>query len=403
MDVQKLRKDFPILRKKFEGKPIIYLDSACMTLKPKQVIEAMDDYYFNFPACSGRSIHRLSTRLTLECEEARERIRGFLNAERTEEIIITKNATEGLNIVAKGFVLEKGDIVLTTDREHNSNLVPWHELQNLRGIKHYVIPSNQDNTFNIENLKKKMNRKVRLVSMVHTANFDGYTIPAKEIIEIAHDFGAKVMLDGAQSIPSQKVDVNELDTDFFTFSVHKLCGPTGVGVLYGKYELLEKTSPLITGGDTVENTTYSSSKLLKPPQKFEAGLQNYAGIIGAKAAVEYVSRLGMNEIASHERKLNRIVTNSLKNERRLSIIGPKSHELRGGIFGFNIEGLNSHDIAMILDEENIMIRSGMQCAHSWFNARGINGSARASFYIYNTEEEAKTLIRSIKKIIKSTD
>lgn len=400
MDIMKIRKDFPILQKKGLEKPIIYFDNACMTLKPKQVIEAMNDYYNNYPACGERGVYRLSNAVTIKCEESREKVKQFLSAKDSGEIIFTKNTTEGINIVANGLALKPGDVVLTTDKEHSSNLVPWFFLKKTKKIERRTVKSNTDNTFNIENFKKAMCRKVKLVSMAHTSNLDGYTIPAKEIIEISHDCGALVMLDGAQSVPHRKVDVDKLDADFLSFSIHKMCGPTGVGVLYGKQELLKKIDPLITGGGTVEDTTYKTFKFLPPPQRFEAGLQNYAGIIGAGAAVDYITAIGLDKIESHEYKLNKLMTTSLKDETGINIIGPEDPKLRCGILGFNIQDMDSHDVALALDEcANIMIRSGMLCMHSWFNAHKINGCARASVYLYNTEEEVKVFVENVKKLI----
>ena len=400
MNIMKIRNDFPILQKKENKKQIIYFDNACMTLKPKQVMEAMNDYYNNYPACGERGVYRLSNAVTIKCEESREKVKRFLNAKDGGEIIFTKNTTEGINIVAKGLALKRGDVVLTTDKEHSSNLVPWLFLKKTKKIERRIVKSNKDNTFNIENFKKAMNKKVKLVSMAHTSNLDGYTIPAKEIVEISHDYDALVMLDGAQSVPHRKVDVDKLDADFLSFSIHKMCGPTGVGILYGKQELLKKIDPLITGGGTVEDTTYKNFKFLPPPQRFEAGLQNYAGIIGAGAAVDYITAIGLDEIESHEYKLNKLMTASLKDETRINIIGPEDPKLRCGILGFNIQNMDSHDAALALDEcANIMIRSGMLCMHSWFNAHKINGCARASVYLYNTEEEVMVFVENVKKLI----
>ncbi|MFA5771929.1 MAG: cysteine desulfurase [Thermoplasmata archaeon] len=400
MNIMKIRNDFPILQKKENKKQIIYFDNACMTLKPKQVMEAMNDYYNNYPACGERGVYSLSNVVTIKCEESREKVKRFLNAKDGGEIIFTKNTTEGINIVAKGLALKRGDVVLTTDKEHSSNLVPWLFLKKTKKIERRIVKSNKDNTFNIENFKKAMNKKVKLVSMAHTSNLDGYTIPAKEIVEISHDYDALVMLDGAQSVPHRKVDVDKLDADFLSFSIHKMCGPTGVGILYGKQELLKKIDPLITGGGTVEDTTYKNFKFLPPPQRFEAGLQNYAGIIGAGAAVDYITAIGLDEIESHEYKLNKLMTASLKDETRINIIGPEDPKLRCGILGFNIQNMDSHDAALALDEcANIMIRSGMLCMHSWFNAHKINGCARASVYLYNTEEEVMVFVENVKKLI----
>jgi cysteine desulfurase/selenocysteine lyase len=400
LDVQKIREDFPVLSREIHGKPIIYLDNACMTLKPKQVIEAMNTYYYEHPACGGRSVHKLGTKVTVKCDSARVRIQNFLNAKKPEEVIFTRNTTEGINLVARCYEFEKGDVVLTTDREHNSNLAPWHLLKKLKGIRHEVVPSNPDNTFDLEAFEERMAKDVKMVSMVHTSNLEGYTIPAEQIIKIAHDHGVLVMLDGSQSAAHKQVDVSDLDADFFAFSIHKMCGPTGVGILYGKYDLLKELTPFIVGGDTVYEITYGSSKYLDPPNRFEGGLQNFAGIIGSGAAVDYLSNIGMENIQDHETKLNKIMTSKLENIANVHIIGPKEPEKRAGIVGFWVDDMDPHDIAMIIDEvANIMIRSGMHCVHSWFKSKGIDGSTRASAYLYNTEEEVKTFADTLEDIV----
>ncbi|MDO9098702.1 MAG: aminotransferase class V-fold PLP-dependent enzyme [Candidatus Methanoperedens sp.] len=405
MDTQKIRPDFPSLYKKWNGKPIIYFDNACMTLKPKQVMDAMNEYYNEYPVCGGRSIHKMAKKVDEKVTEAREKFQKFLGASCPEEIIFTRNTTEGLNLVANSLDFKKGDIVLTTDREHNSNLIPWQVQVHKRGIKHMVVYSNPDNTFNLPQFEEIMskNKNVKLVSMVHTSNLDGYTIPVKEIIKLAHDHGALVMLDGAQSAPHKPVDVKALDVDFFALSVHKMAGPTGMGVLYGKHDLLEELAPFIVGGDTVSDTTYEGAKFLPPPEKFEAGLQNYAGIIGSGAAVDYLNNIGLSNIEEHEKRLNAIITNGIKDMPGLKIIGPQEPGMRGGIISFTVEmqkGGDAHDIALVLDEtENIEVRSGAFCVHSWFNYRKCEAAVRASLYLYNTEEEARKFIDVLGKTI----
>jgi len=405
MDIQKIRSDFPALSKKWNGKYPIYFDNACMTLKPKQVINAMDEYYNEYPVCGGRSIHKMAKKVDEKVTLAREKFQKFLGASCPEEIIFTRNTTEGLNLVANSIDFKKGDIVLTTDREHNSNLVPWQVQAHKREIKHVVVYSNPDNTFDLEAFEEIFheNKNVRLVSMVHTANLDGYTIPAKEIINIAHDHDALVMLDGAQSAPHKSVDVKALDVDFFALSVHKMAGPTGMGVLFGKHQLLEELSPFIVGGDTVSDTTYEGAKFLPPPEKFEAGLQNYAGIIGSGAAVDYISSVGLSNIEEHEKRINAIITKGIKDLPGLKIIGPQEPAKRGGIISFTVElpkGGDAHDIALVLDEtENIEVRSGAFCVHSWFNYRKCEAAVRASLYMYNTEEEARKFIDTLGKTI----
>ena len=405
MDIKKIRRDFPALWKKWNGKYPVYFDNACMTLKPKPVIDAMNEYYTEYPVCGGRSIHKMAKKVDEKVTESREKFWKFLGASCYEEIIFTKNTTEGLNLVSNAMDFKNGDVVLTTDREHNSNLVPWQVQAHKRGIKHVIVHSNPDNTFDLDAFSRLFDKNniVRLVSMVHTANLDGYTIPVKEIIKIAHDHGALVMLDGAQSAPHKHVDVKALDVDFFALSVHKMAGPTGMGVLYGKHHLLEELAPFIVGGDTVSDTTYEGAKFLPPPDKFEAGLQNYAGIIGSGAAVDYISGVGMSNIEDHEKRLNTIITRGIKDLPGLKIIGPGEPDLRGGIISFTVElpkGGDAHDIALILDEtENIEVRSGAFCVHSWFNYRKCEAAVRASLYLYNTEEEARKFIDVLGKTI----
>jgi cysteine desulfurase/selenocysteine lyase len=329
LDVSKIREDYPVLNRKINGKNIIYLDSACMSLKPKQVIERVNEYYNNFPSCSGRSVHKLATEATISMDDARVKMHTFLNSKQPNEIIFLLNATGGINLVANSFNFKANDRVLLTDREHNSNLVPWLQQEELRGIDVQVVPSKEDNTFDLEKFEEMMDKSVKLVSMVHTSNLDGTSIPAKEIIKLAHDHGALVMLDGAQSAPHKKIDVQELDVDFFVLSVHKMCGPTGVGVLYGKYDLLSSLKPYVVGGSTVKSSTYDEIEFLPPPEKFEAGLQNYAGIIGSGTAVEYLMDIGMDEIEEHDIKLNSIMTRELAGHPDIDMIGPKDPSLRG--------------------------------------------------------------------------
>ncbi len=399
MDISKYRKDFPILNSE---KPPVYLDSACMTLRPKAVIDAVTDYYTNYPACGGRSVHKLSWQVTENFEMARDSIRRFMGAENQSEIIFTKNATESMNIVANGLNLSQGDQVLTSDKEHNANVVPWHHLAKYKGIKYDVLPAKDNYFFDIEALKESLSSKTKLFSFVHTSNLDGHSNPAKEIIEICHDSGVKVMMDTAQSAPHKEINVVDLDVDFAAVSAHKFCGPSGMGALYGKLDELENLIPTYVGGSTVVNSTYKDYKLLPPPSCFEAGLQNYAGAIGSGAAAEYIMNIGRDNIQAHENKLNRLMTKELENVESLNIVGPSDVNQRGGIFSFNLDGWDPTEVAMHLDEEyNIAIRSGMHCVHSWFNSRGIEGTARASVYLYNNEEDVLSFTNAIKESIKN--
>jgi len=401
MNLEKIRQDFPLFQKLINGKPPVYFDNACMSLKPLPVIKAINEYYYDYPSCGGRSGHKLGETVTKKVEAARKKIAEFIGAKHVEEIIFTRNTTEGINLVAHTLNLKLEDIILGTDKEHNSNLIPWQILSKKIGVVHKVVPSKPDNTFDLEKFESMMNGQVKLVAMVHTSNLDGVSIPAKEIIKIAHKHGALVLLDAAQSAPHKKIDVTELDVDFLAFSGHKMLGPTGTGVLYGKKHLLENLESFLTGGETVEYSTYSGHKLLPIPEKFEAGLQDYAGIIGLGEAAEYLKKIGYDNIAEQEYKLNKYLTDEILKIPKIKIIGPLDSRLRSGIVSFYVEGIDSHQIAILLDETaNIMIRSGQHCVHSWFNAKNIKTSARASLYFYNTMAEAEIFVTSLNKIIK---
>ncbi|HLF05854.1 MAG TPA: cysteine desulfurase, partial [Thermoplasmata archaeon] len=402
MEFESTRKDFPVLAREFDGRPLIYLDNACMTLKPRPVIAAMQDYYEQLGSCAGRSVHKLGVEVTVRVDEVREKVAKFLGAREKSECIYTRNTTEGINLVARGLHLDKGDVVLTTDFEHNSNLAPWHLMRRLRGIEHEAVKSNEDGSFDIENLKEAVSRrrgKVKLLSMVHTSNLNGITIPAREVAEVAHDAGALLMLDAAQSVPHKPVDVRKLGVDFLACSVHKMCGPTGMGLLFVAAEHQPSVEPFIVGGDTVRHATIDDTSFLGAPNKWEAGLQNYAGIIGTGAAIDYLEKIGRPEIAAHETSLNRAITKGLAGLDGISVIGPQDPAARGGIFSFNLEGADPHDIALALDESaNIAIRSGTHCVHSFFNARGLRGSARASCYFYNTRSEAERFVEELTRL-----
>ena len=397
MDVNKIRRDFPALN----DKETVYFDSACQSLRPQVVLDAMNEYYQHFPACSGRSMHHFAAKVTQKVEDARISLIKFLNAAKKEEIVFTRNTTEGINLVANTLFFKPGDVILITDKEHNSNLIPWQKLCRQKGTILKIVPTHPDGTFDLDAYTKLLDPRVRLVSFGHTSNLDGVTIPAAEIIKLAHQNGSLVMLDAAQSAPHRQLNVRNLDVDFFAFSGHKLMGPSGTGVLYAKYKLLEELEPFMVGGDTVASSTYESADFLPPPEKFEAGLQDYAGIIGLGAAVEYLQKIGFNAIQKHELELNQAITVGIRAIPGLKFIGPADPALRGGITTFYIDGIDSHRIALMLDQmRGIMCRSGQHCVHSWFHSRGITGSVRASAYIYNTLEEAQLLVDHLIKIRK---
>jgi len=377
MDINKIRQDFPILQEGQGRKKITYFDNACQSLRPRQVLEAINQYYLKSSACSGRSMHQLAAEVTRECDQARTAIAKFLNAARKEEVVFTRNTTEGINLVANSLGLQKDDVVLISDKEHNSNLLPWQRMAKKVGIVVKIVPSRADNTFDLDAFEKRLDKQVRLVSLGWTSNLDGVTIPAAEVIKKAHQNGSLVMLDAAQTAPHRKINVKGLDADFVAFSGHKMLGPSGMGVLYGKYQLLEKLEPFLVGGETVVSSTYDSCEFLPPPEKFEAGLQDYAGMMGMGAAVKYLTEVGFDAIEKQELLLNETITAEIKDFPRLKLLGPADPRLRGGIVSFYIEGVDSHRIALMLDQmATIMVRSGQHCVHSWFNAHQIKGSVR---------------------------
>jgi cysteine desulfurase/selenocysteine lyase len=403
MDVEKIRQDFKILQKKIKGKPLIYFDNACMSLKPIQVIEAMNMYYSDYPACAGRSNHNLSNLVEEARRGARQTMQKFIGAKKSEEIIFTRNTTEGLNLVTRSLGLGKGDIIMTTDREHNSNLLPAQMLQTRSGVEHRIVLSDNENLFSLDNFQDMLNKDVKLVSFVYTSNLDGYTLPVKEIVKMAHDNKSLVLLDAAQAVPHHEINVNKLGVDFLAFSGHKMLGPTGTGILYVNHKHYDSNilKPFMVGGETVEWSTYEGHQFLKPPEKFEAGLQNYAGEIGMAAAAEYLKRIGMDDIEKHEKGLTTKLHDALCSLDGVRIIGVQHPEYRGGITSFSVDGMGYHNVAMIMDKNhNIAVRSGQHCVHSWFQAHGIEGSVRASLYLYNTTEEVETLITALKDIIK---
>ncbi|HIG04063.1 MAG TPA: aminotransferase class V-fold PLP-dependent enzyme [Candidatus Poseidoniales archaeon] len=400
MDFKQRREHFPTLR---GDDPPIYFDNACMTLKPQPVIDAIRTYYNEHPSCGGRSVHRYANAVSRKMVMARRNMSKFINCSNPNEVIFTKNATHSLNQIAHGQTWQEGDIVLTSDREHNSNLIPWLQLEKEQGIDHRVIPSKADNTFDMEAFEAMCSEagdNLRAVSLPQVGNLDGVEIPIAEACKVAHDFDALMIVDAAQSAPHMPVDVQALDVDFIAFSLHKMLGPSGMGALWGRSELLEDMRTISAGGNTVNWSEYGRMEWASAPHRFEGGLDNYAGVLGTGAAIEYLTDIDMQKIHEHEVKLNHIVSNGVRDLSGIDIIGPESADLRGGICSMLVTGQDSHDLAVILDEgSNCMVRSGMHCVHSWFRSRGHeDGSLRASFYFYNTEEEAKYFVDSFQEI-----
>jgi len=393
-----VRSDFPLLL----NEDVVYFDNACMTLRPQQVIDSISHYYTHLSACAGRSNHHLSHQVHVAVEDARKVIADFIDAKESSEILFTRNTTEGINLIAHSMQFKAGDVVLISDKEHNSNLVPWLHLQEKESIVVKVVPSTSDNQTDIDAWKEKFEEgNVVLASFVYTSNLDGVTNQVKEIISLAHRYGAKTLVDAAQAAPHQPISVRKLDVDFLAFSAHKLCGPSGMGALYGKKKLLEQLSPFMLGGDTVAQTSYDSYELLPLPERFEAGLQDYAGIIGFGAAVSYIQTVGIHKIHDHEVELTKHITEGLTSFDRVTLIGPNDPNLRGGITSFYVKGADHHQIALMLDQMgSVEVRSGQHCVHSWFTAKNLPGSVRASVYFYNTLDDAHRFLDTFTKIMK---
>ena len=400
MNFKAMREDFPTLR---NSDAPAYLDNACVTLKPQSVIDSIHRYYSETPGCGGRSVHRYGTAVSKGVSDARKGLAAFINAESTKEVVFTRNATHSINQIAHGMSWKKGDVVLTTDREHNSNLVPWLQLEQERGIDHRVVKSHDDNTFDLESFEescKDAGSNLRMVSMSHVGNLDGVSVPIREITKIAHDFDALVAVDGAQSTPHMNVDVQELGIDFLSFSIHKMCGPSGMGGLWGRYDLLEGLRTIQSGGQTVTSSTYTEAHWAQPPARFEGGLGNFSGMLATGAAIDYLTTLNMDAVHQQEIMLNKIMTKGVKDLAGLEIIGPEDASQRGGICSILMDELPTHDVALLLDEAaGVMVRSGQHCVHSWFNSRGIEGTARASVYLYNNEEDVLSFTNAIKESI----
>jgi cysteine desulfurase / selenocysteine lyase len=400
VNVDRIRADFPALEDRPERPAPVYLDSACMSLVPWPVLEAMESYYRNYPGCGGRSLHRYAEEVGRRFEGARAAFARFFGRSDPSGVVFVRGATEALNLVGQGLAWKKGERVLISDREHNSNLIVWQRLAAERGIEVDVLPVPDDGSFDAEALERALARGVRLVSMFHTSNLDGHSLPIREITERAHDRGALVLFDGCQAAPHERVDLDRIGVDFYAISMHKMLGPTGTGVLAARREALDELRPLMVGGETVERSTLTSHVLRPPPHRFEAGLQNYAGIIGAHAALEYLGRIGFDDIQAQQLALNREVSAAFEEEPRLDVIGPADPEERPSIFAFTLAGIDANDAAVFLDEGyRVMVRSGMHCVHSWYDRRGLSGNARASFYFYNDRHDAETLIAGLREML----
>lgn len=401
LDIQRVRQDFPILERRTNGdKPLIYLDSTATSQKPLAVIEAMNDYYRRSNANIHRGVHTLAEEATALYEEAREKIERFINAPSARQVVYTRNTTESINLVAYSWAranLKAGDLVLLTEMEHHSNLVPWHMLQAERGVELDFIPVTENGLLDLDAYKTLLERTPKLVSFTHMSNVLGTINPAAEIIRMAHEAGAVTLVDAAQSVPHLRVDVQALDADFLAFSAHKMCGPTGIGILYGKADLLEKMPPFLGGGDMIREVKLRSFRPNTLPHKFEAGTPAIAEAVGFGAAVEYLASLGMESIFEHEHSIIEYALERLVEIPGVKVFGPDA-DRKGGVAAFTLDGVHPHDVAQILDKDGIAVRAGHHCAQPLHEKFGIPATSRASFYLYNTKDEVDLLVNGIYKV-----
>ncbi len=397
----KFREDFPILQRQVKpGVPLVYLDSTATSQKPDQVIQAMDAYYRQSNANIHRGIHTLAEEATGLYEAAREKVAAFIGASSASQIIYTRNATESINLVAKSWGranLETGDVVILTEMEHHSNLVPWQMLAMERNIRLEFIPVNPDGLLDLEVYRELLRLEPRMVAFTHMSNVLGTINPAEEIIRLAHEAGAVTLVDGAQSVPHFSVDVKSLGADFLAFSAHKMCGPTGIGILYGRKEYLESMPPFLGGGDMIKRVHLRSFTSNELPYKFEAGTPAIAEAVGLGAAVDYLSGVGMPAIAAHEQEIVSYALERLEEIPGVWIFGPEA-EHKGGVVSFTLDGVHPHDISQILDLDGIAIRAGHHCAMPLHEKFNLPATARASFYLYNTMEEVDRLVNAIYKV-----
>ncbi|HYJ16737.1 MAG TPA: cysteine desulfurase [Candidatus Limnocylindria bacterium] len=400
-DVARVRQDFPILSRKIHGKPLVYLDNGATSQKPQCVIDAIDHYYRAENSNIHRGVHHLSEQATAAYEAARGKLRGFINAGSDRQIIFVRGTTEAINLVAQSYgrsFLKAGDEIIVSAMEHHSNIVPWQMLCEQVGAKLRVIPINHDGEIVMEEYQRLLNDRTKFVSVTHVSNALGTVVPVKEIIALAHERGVPVMLDGAQAVPHLKVDVQDLDCDFYAFSGHKMFGPTGVGVLYGRTELLEKMPPYQGGGDMISLVTFEKTHYNVLPYKFEAGTPNIADGIALGAAVDYLRALDWPAVVAHEDALLHYATEALGQIPALRIIG--TAKVKAGVLSFIFDHVHAHDVGTILDQEGVAVRAGHHCAMPVMQRFGVPATARASFALYNTTEEIDVLVRAIERVLK---
>ena len=400
-DVNKIREDFPILGREVYGKPLVYLDNAATTQKPLCVLDAMRDEYLNVNANVHRGVHYLSQQATDLHEAAREKVREFINARKTEEIIFTRGTTEAINLVASSFCesqMKEGDEVIVTEMEHHSNIVSWQLQAMKRGIVVKHISITDDGLLDLSTLNSELSTKTKLVSVAHVSNVLGTVNPVEEIIKTAHEHGIPVLVDGAQSAPHFKVDVQAMDCDFFAFSGHKMYGPTGIGVLYGKEEWLEKLPPYQGGGEMIDKVTWEKTTFERLPFKFEAGTPDYVATHGLAKAIEYIDSIGFEAIQQHEQELTRYCMTQLMSIEGMKIYGPQLSTVKDAVVSFNVGNIHHLDMGTLLDRLGIAVRTGHHCAQPLMDRLGISGTVRASFALYNTKDEIDTLVAGIQRV-----
>lgn len=400
-DLEKIRKDFPILERQVHGRPLVYLDNAATTQKPRCVVEAMVSEYYESNANVHRGVHFLSQQATEMHEGARERVRSFINAHSIEEVVFTRGTTEGLNLVAFSYgeaFLKPGDEVILTVMEHHSNIVPWQMLRERKGINIKVVPMDDKGNLLLDEYEQLFTPKTRLVCVAHVSNVLGAVNPVKRMAEIAHAHGAHILVDGAQSVPHFKVDVQQLDCDFLVFSGHKVYGPTGIGVLYGRKELLEQMPPYQGGGEMIARVTFEKTTYERLPYKFEAGTPDYVGSHALAVALDYVEGLGFENIVAHEQMLTRYAMERMSEIKGMKFYGETAE--KDAVIAFNIGDIHPLDLGTLLDHLGIAIRTGHHCAQPLMARCGVEGMARASFALYNTKEEIDTLVAGIERVSK---
>ena len=399
INVSKIREDFPVLQRRVNGKPLVYFDNAATSQKPRAVIEAVNRYYTEYNANIHRGIHKLAEEATLAFEEARDKVAKFINASRTE-VVFVRNTTEAINCVAYSWGranIGPDDKIVLTIMDHHSNIVPWQQLAREKNAKIEFVKIDEEGLLRLDEIRRMINDRTKLVCIAHASNVLGTINPVAEIAKIAHSQGALVVVDAAQSVPHMRVDVKEMDCDFMAFSGHKMLGPTGIGVLYGKRRHLEDMPPFLCGGEMIKEVHTSDATWNELPYKFEAGTPNMAGAIGLGTAVDYLNKVGMENVREHDMGITSYTLSRMQQVKGLTIYGSRDVKQRVGVISFNLGDIHAHDLASILDEDGVAIRSGHNCAQPLMEFLNIPAAARASFYIYNTKEEVDTLISVLEK------